>query len=272
MVHFHKLFLVTCEIYSYDGQYSPTNMNHTLFVDAGNTRVKCAIKSDDGWEMVAVGDYSNPKVWNNVLLDHLHSGCVVATSVSDVFDTWIEQTGLNSNPNYSALQTSSIPASRMDYETPFTLGADRWLACAGAWQLSRQAVVVCTAGTALTIDLMDQHGVFRGGVIMPGIDAIEAAAHNTANRLPIGDVLNPVTIPARSTDDSVDAGARYMLHSALHAIIAQYENTFGMLRIWVGGGRAPALAELIGRDVRTDSYLVFRGMSELVDLNVTDVP
>lgn len=242
----------------------------TLFVDAGNSRVKCAVKSEDGWDMIVVGDYSNPSAWNKVLLDFVEGGNVVSTSVSDRFDSWISQGNLGSHPNFTFLRTSSIPASRMDYETPFTLGADRWLACAGAWMLSRQAVVVCTAGTALTVDLMDQYGVFRGGVIMPGIDAIEAAAHATTNRLPIGDVLNPVTIPARSTDDSVDAGARYMLQPALNAIIAQYENTYGMLRIWVAGGRAPALAELIGRDVRTDNYLVFRGMGELVDLNGLD--
>jgi type III pantothenate kinase len=245
-------------------------MMRTLFVDAGNSRVKCAVKSDDGWDMVAIGDSSNPGAWNKVLIDYMNDGKVVATSVSDVFDSWVDHEKMTSHPNFTMLRTSNIPASRMDYETPHTLGADRWLACAGAWQLSRQAVVVCTAGTALTIDLMDQHGVFRGGVIMPGIDAIEAAAHQIAHRLPIGDVLNPVTIPARSTDDSVDAGARYMLQSAINTIIAQYEHNFGMLRIWIAGGRAPALAELIGRDVRTDSYLVFRGMGELVDLNELD--
>jgi len=247
-------------------------MNRTLFVDAGNSRVKCAYKTDDGWEMVAIGDYSNPGAWYKVLTDYVSVGRIVATSVSDIFDSWVDQSNLGAHQNFRSLRTSSIPASRMDYETPFTLGADRWLACAGAWMLSRQAVVVCTAGTAITIDLMDQHGVFRGGVIMPGIDVIEAAAHQTANRLPIGDVLNPVTIPARSTDDSVDAGARYMLQPALHAIIEQYENTFGMLRVWVAGGRAQALAQLIGRDVRTDSYLVFRGMDEVVSLIERDAP
>ena len=241
----------------------------TLFVDAGNTRVKCAIKSEDGWEMVAVGDYSNPVAWQKSIHDYAASGRVAATSVSDVFDSWFKEADFESNENVRLIRTSNIPASRMDYETPFTLGADRWLACAGAWQLSRQAVVVCTAGTALTVDLMDQHGVFRGGVIMPGIDAVEAAAHHTANRLPIGDVLNPVKIPARSTDDSVDAGARFMLQSAMHSIIEQYESNFGMLRIWVAGGRAQTLTELIGREVRTDSYLVFRGMEEIADFSET---
>lgn len=245
-------------------------MNRTLFVDAGNSRVKCAIKMDDGWDMIAIGDYSNPSAWSTLLSEYVSKGAVVATSVSDIFDRWVEQSDLVNHERFNLLRTSDIPASRMDYETPFTLGADRWLACAGAWSLSRQSVVVCTAGTALTVDLMDQHGVFRGGVIMPGIDAIEAAAHHTANRLPIGDVLNPVSIPARSTDDSVDAGARYMLQSALHAIIEKYESNFGMLRIWVAGGRSHALTELMGRDVKSDSYLVFRGMEEVAEVKLRD--
>lgn len=245
-------------------------MNRTLFVDAGNTRVKCAVKSDGGWDMLAIGDYSNPGAWHTLLTEYISRGRIVATSVSDIFDQWIDESELSTHERFSLLRTSDIPASRMDYETPFTLGADRWLACAGAWSLSRQAVVVCTAGTALTIDLMDQHGVFRGGVIMPGIDAIEAAAHQTAHRLPIGDVLNPVAIPARSTDDSVDAGARYMLQSALQSIIEKYESSFGMLRIWVAGGRSHTLTELMGRDVKSDSYLVFRGMEEVAEVRLRD--
>ena len=247
-------------------------MSQTLFVDAGNSRVKCAIRTNEGWELVATGDYLNSGTWNKAIMGHASIGPVVATSVSDSFDTWVQGSQLIQNANFRSLRASDIPPSRMDYETPHTLGTDRWLACAGAWSLSRQAVVVCTAGTALTVDLMDQYGVFRGGVIMPGIDAIESAAHQTANRLPIADALNTVAIPARSTDDSVDAGARYLLRSALNAIIESYEQSFGLLRIWVAGGRAESLVKLVGREVRTDTYLVFRGMDEIIRTSETDGP
>jgi type III pantothenate kinase len=238
-------------------------MLKAIYVDAGNTRVKCASKNKDGWELIGLGTYSESKQWASLLLETKPDVQMYLTSVSDQFDHWVLDSGLIERPNVQRLDTSHLPASRLDYETPFTLGADRWLVCAGAYSLSKQSVVVITAGTAITVDLMDQHGVFRGGVIMPGLDTIEAAAHQAAPRLPIADVLNPVSIPARSTDDSVDAGARYMIKSAISDIIEQYEDRFGMLRIWVSGGRAAHITELISRDTRSDNFLLFRGMEEL---------
>lgn len=242
----------------------------TLYVDAGNTRVKCAVSTEDGWDMVHVGTYTSSLLWQNYLLEAVQSNHIICTSVSDVFDAWLNTLADASRINFRVLTSSDIPAARLDYETPHTLGTDRWLACSGAFSISQQAVVVCTAGTAVTVDLMDQTGVFRGGVIMPGVDAIESSAHKTAHRLPIGDVLNDIKIPARSTDDSVDAGARFMLQSALNAILDRYESSYGRLRIWVAGGRSDTLQSLISREVRTDPYLVFRGMKELDKINSTN--
>ena len=236
-----------------------------IFVDAGNTRVKCATIQTDEWELLVSGNYADGNSWETQLLESKDDQQIHFTSVSDQFDQWISDSGLLYKSNVHRLDTSHLPASRLDYETPNTLGADRWLACAGAYSLSRQAVVVISAGTAITVDLMDQHGVFRGGVIMPGLDMIEASAHHAAPRLPIADVLNPVRIPARSTDDSVDAGARFMVKSAINDIIQQYEDRYGMLRLWVSGGRAETITELLGRYTRSDSFLIFRGMREIID-------
>lgn len=239
-------------------------MLQTIYVDAGNTRVKCAMMTTDGWEFIGSGTYAEPSEWISLLLRMESDAQIYFTSVSDTFEEWLNNSPLHQRSTISRIDTSHLPASRLDYETPFTLGADRWLACAGAYSLSKQAVAVITAGTAITVDLMDQHGVFRGGVIMPGLDTIEAAAHLAAPRLPIADVLNPVLAPARSTDDSVDAGARYMVQSAISDIIDQYEERFGMLRIWISGGRANHIEELLRRDTRADQFLIFRGMEELV--------
>jgi len=240
-------------------------MLNTIYVDAGNTRVKCAIKTSEGWELIASGTYSELKQWGPILDRAGSDAFIYFTSVSDSFEEWLKTSHLDQQECVSRIDTSRIPASRLDYETPFTLGADRWLACAGAYSLSKQTVAVITAGTAITVDLMDQHGVFRGGVIMPGLDTIEYAAHQAAPRLPIADVLNPVDVPARSTDDSVDAGARFMVQSAISDLIERYEDRFGMLRIWISGGRASHIEELLSkRDTRSDDFLIFRGMEELI--------
>jgi type III pantothenate kinase len=58
------------------------------------------------------------------------------------------------------------------YAEPWQLGADRWVAALGAWHKAggRRAICSVSAGTALTIDVVDARGRHRGGVIAPGPD------------------------------------------------------------------------------------------------------
>ncbi len=57
-----------------------------------------------------------------------------------------------------------------EYERPQSLGSDRWAALIGARSLYPEtSIVVIDAGTAITIDVLDNDNHFRGGVIMPGI-------------------------------------------------------------------------------------------------------
>jgi len=71
------------------------------------------------------------------------------------------------------------------YDNPAQLGADRWAALIGARSLHAGPALVVMSGTATTIDVLDADGVFRGGLILPGLDLMrQALARNTAG-LPV---------------------------------------------------------------------------------------
>ena len=55
------------------------------------------------------------------------------------------------------------------YETAQQLGVDRWSAIVAAYSQARQACVVVSAGTALTVDLVAANGRHLGGYIAPGL-------------------------------------------------------------------------------------------------------
>ena len=61
---------------------------------------------------------------------------------------------------------------RLDYATPATLGADRWVGCLAAHREAGRAIVV-DCGTATTVNLVEEDGTFRGGPIAPGLRAFE---------------------------------------------------------------------------------------------------
>jgi len=50
------------------------------------------------------------------------------------------------------------------------LGVDRWLAVQPLWRALRRGFCLVDCGSALTIDLVDDHGRHRGGWIVPGLE------------------------------------------------------------------------------------------------------
>ena len=69
-------------------------------------------------------------------------------------------------------------------DDPQTVGTDRVVAAAAAFEVVGDAVVVADFGTAVTIDLVDEHGVFQGGVICPGFDISAQALKDNTAQLP----------------------------------------------------------------------------------------
>lgn len=83
---------------------------------------------------------------------------------------------------------------------PLTVGADRLLAALGAYTRSGEACVVIDAGTAVTVDFVDAHGIFQGGVIAPGLAMQLRALHEGTAQL-------PKVEPPRTSEQKLPEGA-----------------------------------------------------------------
>ncbi|MDO5638683.1 MAG: bifunctional biotin--[acetyl-CoA-carboxylase] ligase/type III pantothenate kinase [Neisseria sp.] len=109
---------------------------------------------------------------------------------------------------------------RNHYRNPAEHGADRWFNVLGSRRFSRNACVVVSCGTAVTIDALtdDQH--YLGGTIMPGFHLMkEAMALKTANlNRPIGKVYPfPTTTSNALASGMMDAvcGSVLLMHARL---------------------------------------------------------
>lgn len=70
---------------------------------------------------------------------------------------------------------------RNAYAVPAQLGVDRWAAIVAANARNPgQACIVIDAGTAVTVDAIDERGQHRGGVIMPGLNMLFEGLGRTA--------------------------------------------------------------------------------------------
>lgn len=94
---------------------------------------------------------------------------------------------------------------RSAYDLPHTLGSDRFLAMAGARAQVDGPFLLVDAGTAMTVDFVDEGGQHLGGLIVPGPALMREALHRGTDGIRTGDAPRLREF-ARSTDDAVWSG------------------------------------------------------------------
>lgn len=248
-------------------------MNRTddlrLFVDAGHTRIKVAVHDAGVWASVAT--FSSDGIAS--FLEWAAARCELAPGTSIITGSVLP--GLNRDRIPDRLQdafrfvtTEQIPDGKLDYQTPETLGIDRYLSCLGAWSESDQEeVVVLDAGTACTMDWMDSTGCYRGGVILPGRDlAAHALEALFPGRVTADDPL-PETFPGTSTAESLRWGTTGAWIGALDYFLQRYEQQAGAFRLCLTGGDGEWLASRLPTRWREKAtvlpWVLFEGLRRL---------
>jgi pantothenate kinase type III len=130
---------------------------------------------------------------------------------------------------------------RLDYDTPHTLGADRWVGALAAWRLHGRAIVV-DCGSATTVNLVDADGTFRGGAIAPGLRALAAGMAAVTPALPPPALDAAPSIPPRSTQAAVDTGVMLGWCGLVERLVARtLRASRGPATVVLTGGNAERL-------------------------------
>jgi type III pantothenate kinase len=150
----------------------------------------------------------------------------------------------------------------LEIEESDKIGADRVISAAAAYAVVESAVVVADFGTAVTIDLVDDRGVFDGGTIFPGFDASAKALKDNTAQLPQVKVCRPKLPFGKNTTEAINCGLYYSAVGALQEIIRRYAEKIGTWPRTVITGRG---AKIIQDDCQfIDSYvpnLVIKGIA-----------
>ncbi len=233
----------------------------SLFIDIGNSSFKLAEKVNGEWERIE-GNYRNGlaiKSWLN------YSGKkfdrAVVCSVREDRLKELEET--LSDVMFTKISIDTIPKGKLDYQTPKTLGIDRYLGCLGAQTEINDSVVVIDAGTACTIDFMDEHGVYRGGIIAPGLRSMLNIFKENAPQLPEVESKLPEDWPGKSTTTSLQWGQLGFYIDGLEAAIKRFKEKYNASHIYLTGGSAEFLSAFFSFEVCVDNFLVFKGMDVL---------
>jgi type III pantothenate kinase len=107
-------------------------------------------------------------------------------------------------------------------DEPKKVGTDRIVTAAAAYAVVEQALVVADFGTAITIDLVDEKGVFLGGIIAPGMGMSAKALHENTSQLPMVKLKKPQGPYGSNTDEAITAGIYYGTIGMLQEVVRRY--------------------------------------------------
>ena len=113
---------------------------------------------------------------------------------------------------------------RVDTDRPEEVGADRMINALAAWNQFKCAAIIVDFGTATTFDVVNENGVYSGGVIAPGINLSLEALHVAAAKLPNIAVQRPKYAIGRTTEAAMQAGIYFGYLGLIERIVAEVKS------------------------------------------------
>lgn len=238
-----------------------------VFLDIGNTNTKAVTRKGTEWVTVfqaETEDHHKIKAW----ISSLHPDVkVVAVSVRKFITRMLNETAVPGQILW--IDQGALSNFEIDYETPKTLGSDRFLACLGAVNSTDQDVLVIDSGTACTIDYMTADRVYRGGIIMPGLYSIHKSIQISAPDLPEITPDLPGHFPGKTTTECIQWGVNGLFIAAIKSFIHRFEEFGHAFEIYLTGGETSLIRKELSADyqIKLRKHLVFEGMEEFTRLN-----
>lgn len=233
-----------------------------LLVDAGNTRIKWALTSED----TALGEWAQADAAPHAELAAMaaawRTAGVTRALVSNVAGQEARERIAAALPAGIAVEwfasTLERAGLRNGYRNPGQLGCDRFAAAIGARALAPdQDVVVATCGTATTVDAIGADGRFVGGMILPGLALMAASlAKNTAQLPQVGPGMAPPPVFGDNTRDAIVSGCLSAQAGAIERACAAH----GATACIVSGGAAPYIAPTLKLPHRVVDNIVLVGL------------
>jgi type III pantothenate kinase len=246
-----------------------------IAVDIGNTNITIGLYLGDEEQFIkSIPGQSRKELtsclasaWKKIPIvkssrEKKRDGVIVVSSVKPAWTKLIEQIVKDNLGEKIFIIGKDIPLPMTLWvNEPDKVGTDRVVSAAAAYAVVEDAVAVADFGTAVTIDLVDEKGIFLGGVILPGFEISAKALKENTAQLPKVKVTKPKMPFGKTTTEAINCGLYYSAVATLQEVIRHYAEKIGKWPHTVLTGSA---AETIKDDCEfIDSYvpnLVVKGI------------
>ena len=195
-------------------------------------------------------------------------GLAFSSVVPEINSAYHEAAEVLYNLKALEISHSSLFSIKIDYRDIRQLGIDRIVDSEAAFNEYGGGCIVIDIGTAATYDVLDRDGVFRGGLIGPGIGITIKALAAAASNLPEIVFEEPDMLVAKDTVNAVKSGFYFGWVSMVDGLIERIQKSCGGgFKVIITGGFAENIAGSLKGDDIFDPYLTMKGIKYIFDIN-----
>lgn len=149
----------------------------------------------------------------------------------------------------------------INYFPPESLGADRLLNAFAAVRKYGKPCIICSFGTATTIDFVSSKNEFQGGIIAPGMKTLADSLFEKTSKLPKVEIEKPDKVIGNSTVKSIQSGIFFGYIGLVEGIIKKMIAESGeMPQTIATGGFSALIAENLQIIEIVDENLLLEGL------------
>jgi type III pantothenate kinase len=237
-----------------------------LIVEQGNTKLKVAL-SDDGKIIASACLEKDDLSAVKEIMKQYRPVQGILSSVAETNESLIEH--LNARLRYLLWLDEHTPTPiRLEYETKETLGKDRIAAAVGAYYLQPgRDLLVIDAGTAITYEVIESSGVYKGGNISPGLTTRFRALNRFTERLPLIEEKEEVPFIGTSTESAILAGVVNGIVYEMDGYIDTLKAKYGDIFVFLTGGHSFYFERRLKNHIFADANLVLVGLNRILEYN-----
>lgn len=149
----------------------------------------------------------------------------------------------------------------INYEPLSSAGTDRLVNSFAAARQYGVPCIICSFGTATTIDVIDKHGTLIGGIIAPGMETMAKALNKNTARLPLVAIAEPLGVLGTTTASAIESGIFHGHVSMVDGLIEMIEVEIAdKPKVIATGGFSALIARRINRIDFVNQNLTFHGL------------
>ena len=229
-----------------------------LIIDEGNTRCKLALFQNDS----IITEQNQARVedlqWANITASKVLFSSVRRSETPDFLQHQFPEL-------YHWDNDGNLPFPSR-YQTPKTLGRDRIANVMALHFLTTKNVakVAIDFGSCITIDIVNQEGIYTGGSISPGFTMQLKALHNYTGQLPL---IEPNTAEkdwGDSTASSILTGVMKGINKMIIAMMEDISNQYEPVEFHITGGESKYFEFPNKNHIFANQNLTLIGLKEIL--------